>query len=260
MGKFDSTKYRVIPFVSYVKNNKERLNKFLSVFNIQIDTLPEKYYYGDNEFVIKPSKEHLIKLVEYISTKDCANLVTKNPNRKELYFGTASEREKAKNLAIKQIDESYENLPLKSKKWYVFEEYTHPDIFIEGEDYIIVGESKWTEKEITIKTKNLKPKNGEYRNQMIRHIQATLNYTDKKIYAFYIVDEIEGKGYLNELTRESFKKQISMETIKIAEEEKEKIYNCFCGYTTWQKIVNLFPELRKDFLTKEQISQLILEK
>ena len=69
----------------------------------------------------------------------------------------------------------------------------------------------------------------------------------KKIYAFYLVDK--ECGYLLDLTKESFNKKIDDETITV--DNKEEILNSFVGYTTWQDIKELFPDI--EFKTKKEI-------
>lgn len=130
------------------------------------------------------------------------------------------------------------------------EGFTNPDIFIEGDDYVIVCEGKWTEPHITTKTTNLAADN-EYRNQMVRHIQGALNYTNKKVYAFYIVDK--NCGYEADLSTDAFAAQPEQETIKIPEYEKAQIIDAFCGYTARQDIKNLIPFV--DFKSKEEIGK-----
>ena len=142
--------------------------------------------------------------------------------------------------------------------WYMFEGFSCPDIFIEGDDYIIIGEGKWTEPNITTKTSYL-----PVRNQMVRHIQAALNYAElnnknKKVYAFYIVDEKLGAKYLSKLKKEAFEKQLGLETIKIDAAEKEKIAEAFLGYTTWQKIEEKF-EGRIVFKSQSDIDAIIAQ-
>lgn len=85
---------------------------------------------------------------------------------------------------------------------------------------------------------------------MIRHIEGALNYSNKKVYAFYIVDK--NCGYLNDLTKEALASQIDEETIKVSDNDKKQILDSFYGYITWQDINNIFPDIK--FKTKEEIS------
>ena len=150
--------------------------------------------------------------------------------------------------ALVALENVYDSLSPSDRHWFLFEGFTHPDIFIEGEDYVIVCEGKWTEPNVTTKTTHLSA-DGESRNQMVRHIQGALNYSDKKVYGFYIVDE--SCNYKNELTEDCFKKQLERETVRIPDSEKEKILDSFYGYTTWQEIEKQIKDV--SFKRKEDI-------
>ena len=249
MGKYNSSTYRVTPLMKHIEGNLDRINKFLSLLGLKVDSLPTDYFYGKDEKLLKPTKEHLIALVEYIFKRDNSKITTTNKNREVLYHASKEERAKKKDEAVKLINKRYNLLPPTTRAWYIFEGFTHPDIFVEGEDYILIGEGKWTEDHITVETTHLKTSNKEYRNQMIRHIQGAINYSNKPVYAFYLVDE--KCGYLNDLTKESFKEQLDKETIKLSNIDKKKVLDAFKGYTTWQDIKKAFPDL--EFLEKKNI-------
>ena len=93
---------------------------------------------------------------------------------------------------------------------------------------------------------------GRYNSSVYRVrplMQGALNYTNKKVYAFYIVDK--DCGYEADLSTDAFATQLEKETIKIPSKEKEEIISAFCGYTTWQDIKNVLPAV--DFKTKAEI-------
>lgn len=241
MTKYNSTYYRIIPLMEYLSNNLDKLNELMKLLKISFTTSPTEIKYGDDEKLLKPKKEFLIKILDYIRTID-PSLLDYKKSRHELYFGNRDLKTKdAKEL----IEKIYDTLKPKSKLWYIFEEFTHPDIFIEGDDYIIIGEGKWTEPSITTHTKNL-----PHRCQMIRHIEGALNYSNKKVYAFYLVDK--NCGYLNDLTKEALASQIDEETIKVSDNDKRQILDSFYGYITWQDINKVFPDIK--FKTKEEIN------
>lgn len=121
---------------------------------------------------------------------------------------------------------------LPQKAWYIFEGYTHPDIYIETEDSIYVGEAKRTEDKLTDETKWL-----ACRDQLIRHIDAVIDET-KKVYSFLIIDDEKVKYYhLSQYDDERFYAENlphrSQDIIKKAKES-------YLGYTTWSKINELF--------------------
>ena len=165
-------------------------------------------------------------------------------------FGLHGEdqQKKAESKAIRLVQNTYD-APVLPKAWYILEGPSNPDIYIEGDDYVLICEGKWTESHITITTTHLKAP-GESRNQMIRHIQGALNATTKKVYAFYIVDKY--CQYQNDLTEAAFEQQLEAETIKPL--EKDDILSSFYGYTTWQDLEEAINGLV--FLTKEQIDRL----
>ena len=185
MGKYDSSKYRVEPFVDWIKKSRDliKFNNLLQLVGISCNSFPKEFYYGYNEKKLKPKKEFLVNLLKYIALDRDNSFINetniKNEKRKILYFGSNIEKEKTLNEGLTSIEECYSILSPGFRKWFIFEGYTHPDIFLEGDDYIILCEGKWTERNITSHTYHLSNSRGEYRNQLIRHIEATLNYTDE---------------------------------------------------------------------------------
>lgn len=245
MGKYNSSTYRITPLIEYIKDDLDKINMLLSCFGVSVKRVPFDYFYGENEKLIKPSKQHLINIVDYLYKSNDLILPTMTKDRTALLSGDPVTREQKRSEAIRLINEKYNKLTDGSRYWYIFEGFTHPDLFIEGEDYILIGEGKWTEDSITTHTDNL-----PQRNQMVRHIQAALNYSEKRIYAFYLVDA--NCGYLNDLTKEALAKQIDDETIAISSTDKEMILKSFVGFITWQGIQKMFPNIL--FLTKEEIN------
>lgn len=239
MGKYNSSIYRVRPLMEIVEKDRSSFLKLLSLVDIPLlGAVSRCEYDGENrsEKQLKPSKRHLSALIAYMATKSHTDSNVKNSKRKELFFpdpDTPNRRATVCQEALALLEETYDTLLPDDKRWYIFEGFTHPDIFIEGDDYVIVCEGKWTEPCITTKTTHLCAE-GESRNQMIRHIQGALNAYNKKVYAFYIVEN--GCGYEKELTKEHFAEQLETETIKIPVSEKANILNSFYGYTTWQAI------------------------
>ncbi len=253
MGKYDSSKYRVVPLVEAIKCSQGNFELFLKAIHTQ-KAIPNlvcpmddcAYYCGDNEKQLKPTKDHLKGLIEYISNKDFGKISVSSKKRADLCGLHGEEARKiAKTEALRLIDETYD-MPILPKAWFIFEGATNPDIYIEGADYVIICEGKWTEPHITTKTTHLKSKK-ENRNQMIRHIQGALNATNKKVYSFYIVDA--ECGYINDLTELALERQLEEETIKPI--EASDILAAFYGYTTWQELEATIDGLT--FLSKQQI-------
>lgn len=241
MGKYDSSKYRVVPLVDVIKSNEEYFKIFIQMVGLPPLSYPSDsnaFWCGDREKQLKPPKQHLAALIDYLAVKEHKKIANYGTKRNALFgIESSADREKARIEARRLLDETYENEPL-PKAWYIFEGCTNPDIYIEGDDYIIICEGKWTESHITTKTTHLHDDN-EFRNQMIRHIQGTLNFSNKKVYAFYIVDA--DCGYSSDLTLDALKKQLELETIKPT--NKEQILEAFYGYTTWQNLQRVIPTL-----------------
>lgn len=252
--RYNSSKYRVVPLMERIKGDQQGFDALLRsvITSKSFPTLvcpldDSAYFFGEkNEKKLSPTKEHLIALVEYISQKCFEKVQYMGEERADLYgFNGEEKRQKRKEQAIELV-RSDKN----TAKWCVFEGESCPDIYVEGEDFVLVCEGKWTESGITTQTEHLKTKDGEYRSQMVRHIQGALNSTEKRVFAFYIVD---GEcSYLSDLTEDAFSSQIELETI--APIEKERILESFYGYSTWQALEKDIPSLR--FLTKKEIDAL----
>lgn len=254
MGRYNSSVYRVRPLMQVVEKDIAAFHKLLSLVGITPLGIPNIYLYDGEDCAekqLKPSKRHLAALISYMAEKDHTGAGVANAKRRQLFFpdpNSPASRAEACRAALAELEKSYDALASTNRAWYIFEGFTNPDIFIEGDDYVIVCEGKWTEPHITTKTTNLAADN-EYRNQMVRHIQGALNYTNKEVYAFYIADK--GCGYEADLSTDAFAAQLEKETIKIPSKEKEEIIRAFCGYTTWQDIKNALPAV--DFKTKAEI-------
>ena len=252
MGIYNSSLYRMLPLAKTIIGNQENFERLLfsvGVTGIVCPSDPSDYFYGDREKQLKPPKAHLEKLIDYIAKKDFRELAVKGISRAALCgkYGTAA-RNAAKREAFRCLQQTYdrETLP---KAWYIFEGMTCPDLYIEGENDIILCEGKWTEKHITEKTAHLSAPD-EYRNQMVRHIQGAMNASKKRIIAFYIADE--NCGYTDCMEKTAFRKQLEKETISLSPEEREAIFSCFYGYTTWQVLEKQIPNL--SFPDKSEIN------
>ncbi len=256
MGIYDSSRYRVVPLVGAIQKNQRNFDAFLRQIHTE-KSVPHlicpdddgAYFCGAREKSLKPTKEHLKKLVRYIATKDFGKISEVSGKRADLYGKNGEmKRRQAEAEAIRRIDGIYDNAPTLPKAWYIFEGATNPDIYIEGDDFVIVCEGKWTESHITTKTTHLNA-TDEQRNQMVRHIQGALNSTNKRVYAFYIVDG--NCDYTDDLKEDAFRNQLDKETVALTEDEKERILSAFYGYTTWQELESVIPDLV--FLRKDEI-------
>lgn len=243
MGKHNSSLTRVKPLFDHINSDIEELNCFLGLFNtnhrIEPNTLVEILYengVGGKEKDLAPSKSLLIWMLENLEelNKNVVNFGAKDKDSKTykkrelLFSGDTNTFEEAKKL----IQEKSERL---KNAWYIFEGFTHPDIYIETNDSIFIGEAKRTEKDITTNTTWLKQ-----RDQLIRHIDSLLDLDQSKnIYSFYILENLNGcyeKSMKSYLDRDYFKNNLKHR----GDTEIDRAFNSFIGYAFWKDIADRF--------------------
>lgn len=230
MRKYDSTKTRVTPLFDYIGVDIEKLNRMLALINPAVNLESEiiSRNYGNNEKTIPPSPSLLkwcIRNYEKLNQERNEHSKEKSPEtykqRKRLFTGDLT----TINNAINKIDEN----PTIQKKWYIFEGYTHPDIFIETDDFLLIGEAKRTENKITDKTEWLKP-----RDQLIRHVDALIDNTTKRIISFYLIDRKKESEYKMDRYQELNYYEKSLPHRK--KKEIEQIFQSYVGYTCWDSL------------------------
>lgn len=226
MGKYNSTDTRVVPLLEILKEDDFFLTEFIKMLEYRNDIKEpyEKLYYGKTEIGIPPSKDFLIYLIKNL------DLINKSALEQDTE-STGATYEKRKKLLHGDIELQNEALDhlyqdsIPKKEWYIFEGYTYPDIYIETENYILVGEAKRTESSLTTSTKWL-----NNRDQLIRHIDSVLD-SPKEVLSFFIVDkemlEKYDLGKYNDIT-------FYYENLSYRDEKKIlKAYNSYIGFTTW---------------------------
>lgn len=243
MGIKDSTLTRVKPLFDFIGRDVEKLNKFLHLFG---DRTPEikqglvkEIRYGKREKTIPPSKSLLkwmlqnLKELKPVKIQDVTKEKSETQLKREMLF---ADDKNTINEALNLIS-TINLLPDKgTKAWYIFEGYTHPDIYIETDDSIFIGESKRTENDITTKTTWLNP-----RDQIIRHIDSLLEQP-KKIYSFYLLDKDEyQKGVYPEKMKlyqnfDYFKSNLRHRN----ESDIKRAMESFIGYIFWDDIADCF--------------------
>jgi len=265
MGIYNSSHYRVKPLMDYineddVKGVKVKIQKLLNLLEVQLgelgDIIEIAYDSIDNkkiEKLLMPPQEILKKAISKYNEK-----LSDKPSDTDLQRHKLINSDENKRKAKEEIDNNYSNYftnpQSRNKDWFVLEGCTHPDIFIETDNYIIVIEGKWTEGEITNKVSHI---NGP-RNQMVRHLQGALNYNiekklNKKVIGFYIVDEERSTPYKNELTIKYFKETIlPAEAIKW-ERYKDTLSEYYYGFITWDDVLGAFPALSEKYEDESKI-------
>jgi hypothetical protein len=240
MGIRNSSLTRVKPLFDFINSDVDKLNRFFSLFNFKNQRIAHnsliEIRYGYNEKKIPPSKTLLIWMLQNLNDLNkLANYGVDNidsetyKNRKLLFSGNA----KVLDEAINRIQTHNEH---PQRGWFIFEGNSSPDIFIETNDSIFVGEAKRTEKDITTKTKWL-----SQRDQLIRHIDSLLDQR-KKIYSFYILEKDEYlKGYYKERMELYSKKDYFKLNLRHRDDEiTERAYNSFIGFVFWEDIADYF--------------------
>lgn len=237
MGKYNSTKTRVVPFMEYMNKDIEKLNKVFSFLpsspKLTRPILEGKYLFGDKEAAINSPVSMLKWFVLNYDKLDAQQRkkimkdVTRENNilRAKIFNGDENTIKEALNL----IDEK----GFVGYKWYIFEGKTHPDIYIKTENEIFIGEAKRTEKKLTTSTKWFPA-----RDQLIRHIDSVIE-NKKNIYAFFILETPDIYPLHNYKDIEYYKQSLPHRS----EQEIRKIKESYCGFLTWKQIKDLFPDI-----------------
>lgn len=128
--------------------------------------------------------------------------------------------------------------------WHIFEGETHPDVFIETNDLVVVIEGKRTERHPTTTTKWMPG-----RHQMLRHLDCAWEARGRKaLLGFFIV---EGCGLSIDTPPEwlAFAKDtVNPQTVASSlphrgPQEQDAIASCFIGVVTWQRLCHEFADL-----------------
>ncbi len=234
MGDKNSSLTRVIPLMDLLIKDTVNFDKFFTIFNkkIKIDYPIIEYRYGYDEKAIQPPRsilkwlvENTDKLKDSEKAKIIADTKKSSIERAKLF----SNDENQKKTALSNLEK--QKLP--QVAWYIFEGYTQPDIYIETRTTIIVGEAKRTEDKLTTETTWLKN-----RDQLIRHIDAVID-SGKEVYSFFLVENKDLYNFENYSDIEYFKKSLPHRDEKTV----KKIFDTYCGVTTWNDVKELFPEI-----------------
>ena len=238
MGKYDSTKTRVVPLFDFINSNHDELNKLFSVFGMDKSFEKNsiiKICYGKNEAKIPASKSMLIWMLENLDKlSNVTNYGTNNQNsdtfkKRELLFSGDSK-------TFDEAIDSVKNMPKGTeRKWYIFEGKTSPDIYIETNDSIFIGEAKRTERDITTKTMWLKN-----RDQLIRHIDSKLDQS-KKIYSFYILEKKDFEKYYEKSMKHYYIKEYFKSNLEHRSDEfVDRALKSFIGIAFWEDLAELY--------------------
>ena len=123
MGKYNSSIYRVRPLMKFIETDYDAFLTFLSLVGITPLGVPEIYRYDGEkcaEMQLKPTKPHLLALINLMSQKNHSIVNVKGGNRSDLFFGCPEKREAARIKAINELESKYDSLSASDKMWYVF--------------------------------------------------------------------------------------------------------------------------------------------
>ena len=244
MGKFNSSLTRVKPLFDTLRMYDDCIARLLAPINKDI-RVPERLLeicYGENEKLIQPSRKLLNYLVS--NPKILKSTALGLDDGKETY----AKRKKILEGDLETLDEALmlindEAIPTKPV-WYVFEGYTHPDIYIETENYIIIGEAKRTEKKLTKSTTWMDP-----RDQLIRHIDSVLD-RPKNIISFFIVDATvaQENKYDKELAVFKDIKNFTESLPHRSQPEVRRAMDSYIGHCYWQDFEKIYGPIFPDTL------------
>jgi hypothetical protein len=245
MSDHNSSITRIVPTFNYVGCDISRLVAILRLFEKKLD-----YHKIEQENILEsrygskskgdPGEKQIPpveKLLEWyiLNNEKLDQMHNEKRQRNESYFLRKKLFEgdqEIRSLALRLLSKNYPN----QRVWYVFEGYTCPDIYIETENYIFIGEAKRTEKHITSSTDWYKT-----RDQLIRHVDSVIG-RDKKVVSFYIFDRDTYKdsnysGYLNKYDDMNFLRQ-NLPHRNVS--DIKKIMESYIGHIFWDDLSELF--------------------
>lgn len=255
MGNKDSSKTRVVPLMHFLGEDIGKINDFLSMFNfknrhVQITDSIKRIHYGNKsdgepgEMAIPPATSLLIWYAEHpeeLDRTENKQNTKKQPSintikNREDFFNGNSEKKKEAVEKLKKMKTYPSRLP-----WYIFEGKTYPDIYIETESAIFIGEAKRTEPHLTGTVKWYKK-----RDQLIRHVDSVID-SDKTVYSFFI---LEHRNYENlEKHGKNFSYyEESLPHRQTYPDQIQKIMDTYIGCITWDDLQEKFPELKEKFI------------
>ncbi len=266
MGEKNSSYTRVRPLMDSIQEknyDKKLAMKLLSLMKegyienpfkrgiTDIGEIKEIYYsnniIGKKEKSLRPSSDRLLWLIENLKEANGGRKISGKSehtieNRLKLMSKDKALIQKAKDEVL--THSKNESWP--RKKWWVLEGDTHPDILIETDRYIFIGEAKRTESHLTKDTEWDKE-----RSQMVRHIEGALLFAKdnqinahvQQVICFYILDDDNMDKFKKDLALTQAGDQSMWENSLKHIVQKEdcidkvnQIKNTYIGYTTWQTI------------------------
>lgn len=242
-GCHDSSKTRVAPVFDQLRARSDQwIGTLLSLMQLdprrssQIPSLDYSFLigrWGDAERTLDPPVALLSWLIRNIDAKKAAE----DPHLQRQLLGKRDP--KTTYEALRALRSSYTTRP----PWYVLEGPTHPDVYLETPDALVVIEGKRTERESTTATKWMAG-----RHQMWRHIDAAWEIRcSRRVFGCFIVEGGESTSDVDVsgTWRDAFSNTVADDALANnfphrSHFEMMQIASCFLGGTTWQRVCATF--------------------
>ncbi len=143
--------------------------------------------------------------------------------------------------------------PTSSRAWYVLEDPSQPDVYLDTADCVTVIEAKRSELGPTTSTAWM-----AVRHEMLRHLDAAWEHRrGRRVYGLFIVEAEEGTASVepSPAWRQAIDTTISEEVLQgslphRSVEERSQIASGLLGITTWQAVCDEF-QIPRDVLIPE---------
>jgi hypothetical protein len=247
MGKFDSSKTRVMPVFDELLRHDNKghfwLEKLigLPICGNRVPLPPgcdftiQECAWGDMEKKLEPPVALLSWLIRHsqeLAKREVARDTAMPDKRRDLLNGSESRMLEALELL--------RNNP-GGEKWHIFEGETQPDVFIRTPTHLVVIEGKRTEPHATTSTTWM-----PVRHQMLRHLDCAWEIRgNKEVVGFFIVQGENGSEEVPMIWQESALQTTSDEAVGRSlphrgPDEQNEIAKCFAGVTTWERVCREF--------------------
>lgn len=251
MGKFDSSKTRVVPVFDRLHDLDptgaawlgtlmalgSRFGHSPTLLTIGPTIQPERRYWGAGERRLPPP----LSLLEWL-------VANASPPSSDALWGSEKVRSQRERLVARDPQTIQAALTqLKGRRtrgaWYVLEGPSSPDVFIETEHVLLVVEGKRTERKLTTDTTWM-PR----RSQILRHMDAAWEIrAGRRVLGLVIV---EGSGGADALAPSRYwidqaNDQVSDDLLENSLPHRDTatrkvLSDGFLGVTTWQRVCQEF--------------------
>lgn len=250
MGRFDSSKTRVVPVFDHLLQSDSSGTSWLTTLlhlgsRVNSAVIPNHpgelvadhpAYWGRNERPLQPPQKLLEWLVQHVSEEAVARSGDKGE--------TLGKREALahRDPAILKAALARLRAGERGRQWFVLEGESFPDAFVETDTLVLVVEGKRTERSTTTKTKWM----GK-RSQLIRHMDAAWQIAVGRAVLGLLLVEGESQapmsvpGHWSLASDEQLKPGLLFPSLPHrTKEERQAIADGVLGVATWQRVCNEF--------------------